>query len=147
MPKGSGIRRWFLMNKAEMARERAKVRKMARAISSFYPESKLDLSNDLDAEMWAAAFFEVEESALLDAVVSHFKAGNRFPPNAGELFALCGPKGASINVTRIGGDTTRPGKDDRTRNALANMARFVLDNLDEDDCADLPTFCARYLGA
>jgi len=49
----------------------------------------MDLTNDFDAKLWERLLCDADDNALLKALVTHVRSGNRFSPNAGEIAALC----------------------------------------------------------
>ena len=56
-----------------------------RATISFYPESKMELT-DRDKKFWLAMFREFSDRNLLAALAKHVREGNKYPPNAAELY-------------------------------------------------------------
>jgi hypothetical protein len=70
----------------------AGVRKLARAIISYYPEAKIDLTDDFDAKLWVALLKDVDDKAILQAVAKHVRQGNKYPPNAAEICKLAMPE-------------------------------------------------------
>jgi hypothetical protein len=69
------------------------IKKLGRLILTAYPEAKLDLSNDLDAQLWQRLLINASDEEILEAFAEHVRRGNRFAPNAGEISAICSGSG------------------------------------------------------
>ncbi|WP_084233242.1 hypothetical protein [Papillibacter cinnamivorans] len=62
----------------------------------YYPEAKVNLGDDFEAEAWAAVLRQASDADILRALAAHVRSGNKFAPNAGEIAALCGLEAAAL---------------------------------------------------
>jgi fructose-1,6-bisphosphatase len=89
---------------------------------AYYPSSRLDLQEDLDADLWVSLFRDVDDNALLLALAEYVRSGSTFSPSAGDIAARC------VSSARLPGKSAMNSKQTQSSRCWESALRHYVDS-------------------